>query len=131
MNELDQRYPQGCPTGSAVITTAGKLAARYVIHAVGPIYEDGRQGEPELLASAYRTTLQLAAEHGCQSLALPAISAGIYGYPLRDAARIALSTVSEFQKQHARPALVRFVLFNAQTLEAFEAELEQIAGIVL
>lgn len=128
MKELDRRYPRGCPTGSAVITTAGRMSASYVIHAVGPIYEDGRQGEPELLASAYRSTLELAASHDCNSLALPAISAGVYGYPLAAAARIALATTIAFLRERGRPARVRFVLFNETILRAFETELKSLAA---
>jgi len=90
----------GCPTGTAVITTAGELAARRVIHTVGPIYRGGRSGEPELLASAYRSSLELAADSGLRSAAFPSISTGIYGYPIRDAARIALRTVKGYFEEH-------------------------------
>ncbi len=99
MAETDRRYPEGCPTGSAVITAAGNLPARYVIHAVGPRWNGGRAGEAELLASAYRTSLELAARHECQSVALPALSCGIYGYPVDQASRIALATTRTFLDQ--------------------------------
>ena len=76
MRDTDARYPDGCPTGSAVISTAGKLAAKYVIHAVGPVWSGGQRGEADLLAGAYRRSLELAVEHGCHSIALPALSTG-------------------------------------------------------
>ena len=95
MRELDAiRQESGhCPTGSAVVTTAGSLPAQYVFHAVGPIYRDGRQGEAELLASCYDTCLQLAEEREVRSLSFPSISTGAYGYPMNEAARIAIETV--------------------------------------
>ncbi|MGE0758431.1 MAG: macro domain-containing protein, partial [Pirellulaceae bacterium] len=77
--ELRQRYPGGCPTGSAVISTAGDLPARYVVHGVGPMWQGGTQGESELLARVYRRSLELACGHECRSIALPAISTGVYG----------------------------------------------------
>src|SRR3990172_12505763 len=85
----------GCPTGEARITTGGRLQARWVIHTVGPVYRDGKHGEPELLASAYRNSLRLALEKGIKTLAFPSISTGAYGYPMADAARIALCTAIE------------------------------------
>lgn len=104
----------GCPTGSAVITTAGRLAARHVIHAVGPRWSGGTKGEPDLLAGAYRSSLQVAADNGLRSVAFPSISTGVYGYPIRDAARVALRAVSEFLKENPGSLdLVRFVLFSA------------------
>ncbi|HYM12322.1 MAG TPA: macro domain-containing protein, partial [Bryobacterales bacterium] len=97
MRELDAiRAKIGrCPTGSAVATGAGKLAAQYVLHAVGPVYRDGRQGEPELLASCYRTCLRLAEERAAKTIAFPSISTGIYGYPMEAAAEVATGTVAE------------------------------------
>jgi O-acetyl-ADP-ribose deacetylase (regulator of RNase III) len=97
MRELDAIRQQqgGCPTGSAVVTTAGSLPAQYVFHAVGPIYRDGRQGEAENLASCYSTCLKLAEERGVRSISFPSISTGAYGYPMEEAARIALKTVGE------------------------------------
>jgi O-acetyl-ADP-ribose deacetylase len=93
MRELEQLQPRHCPTGSAAATTAGNLPARYVFHAVGPVYRDGRHGEAELLASCYRTAMRMAEERGCASITFPAISAGVYGYPLREAAAIAVREV--------------------------------------
>jgi O-acetyl-ADP-ribose deacetylase (regulator of RNase III) len=126
MAETDARYPDGCPTGSAVISTAGGLSASYVIHAVGPIWRGGQRGEGELLAGAYRRCLELAAEHNCQSIAFPALSTGAYGYPIDQAARVALATAIEFLKQNDRPQLVRFVLFDAGAYGAFAAALEEL-----
>ncbi len=96
MRELDQIRAKagGCPTGSAVVTAAGQLPARFVFHAVGPVYRDGKHGEPDLLASCYRTCLKLAEERGIATIAFPSISTGIYGYPIRDAAPIALGEVA-------------------------------------
>lgn len=110
--ETDRRYPDGCPTGSAVISGAGNLPARYVLHAVGPIWNGGQSGEPEQLASAYRRCLELAAEHDCRSVALPAISTGVYGYPMHLAAQRALTVATEFLRQHDDPMEVRFVLYD-------------------
>jgi O-acetyl-ADP-ribose deacetylase (regulator of RNase III) len=127
MAETDRLYPQGCPTGSAVITGAGNLPARYVIHAVGPVYSGGKHGEAELLASAYRTSLELAAQHACRSIALPALSTGAYRYPLEEAARIALGTALDHISSHELPSEVRFVLFTVKTLQVFEQELAKLS----
>jgi O-acetyl-ADP-ribose deacetylase (regulator of RNase III) len=123
MEETRRRYPDGCPTGSAVITGAGALRAKYVIHAVGPVWRGGDSGEAELLANAYRTALDLAAKHGCQSVAFPALSTGAYRYPLDHAAHLAITTTTAFlQDQSADSPLkrVRFVLFSEDVLAAFE-----------
>ena len=122
MEETDRRYPEGCPTGSAVISNGGNLPARYVIHAVGPIWRGGTQGEAELLAGAYRRSLELAHEHGCETVAFPAISAGIYGYPRQEAARIAVETVRHFLDAHPDTSLreVRLVAFDDGTLKLYE-----------
>lgn len=125
MRETAERYPGGCPTGSAVISGAGNLQAKHVIHAVGPVWSGGSQREAELLASAIRRSLELAAEHGCQSIALPALSAGAYGYPLAKAARVALQTTANFFKSHDQPRLVRFVLFGDDALRAFATALDE------
>lgn len=115
-----------CPTGQAVITTGGNLKAKYVIHTVGPIYHGGQQGEEELLASAYRESLKLASERGIKSLAFPSLSTGVYGYPVPDAARVALGTVKNYLAQHPEIELVRFVLFGKPTYEAYAEALEEI-----
>jgi len=110
----------GCPTGSARITNGYKLPAKYVIHAVGPVYRDGRHGEPEKLAGCYRTAMKLAEEKGCRTIAFPAISCGVYGYPMADAARIALTAVAEALAAGGTVQEVRFVLFGRPAFETFE-----------
>lgn len=115
-----------CPTGKAVITTGGNLKAKYVIHTVGPVYHGGTQGEADLLASCYRESLTLASRRGITSLAFPSISTGIYGYPLAPAARIALTTVADFLKEHPEIKLVRFVLFGQQAYDVYKQELKRL-----
>ena len=110
----------GCGTGDAKITTGGHLPAKRVIHAVGPVYRDGAHGEPDLLASCYRRSLEVAAENRLKTVAFCAISCGVYGYPVRDAARIALSTVKAFAESCADIELVRFVLFGDDILRTFQ-----------
>ena len=126
MAETARRYPQGCPTGSAVISSAGNLPARYVIHAVGPRWRGGSAGEAELLASAYRTALALAGEHECKSVALPALSCGVYGYPVDQASRIAIATTRSFLQQGSTIELARFVLFSTDILDVFSTTLADI-----
>ena len=116
----------GCPTGEARITSGGRLKARYVIHAVGPVYRDGQRGEAALLESAYRKSLELASAHGIRSLSFPAISTGAYGYPMAEAARIALGTTLEYLRGHPEIALVRFVLFGAAAYATFARVLEEL-----
>jgi O-acetyl-ADP-ribose deacetylase (regulator of RNase III) len=113
----------GCPTGQAVITGAGHLHARHVVHAVGPVWNGGGQREPELLASAYRSSLALAAEYRARTVAFPSISTGIYGYPLELAAPIALGAAREFALEHDTFREIRFILFSADTLAAFAVAL--------
>jgi O-acetyl-ADP-ribose deacetylase (regulator of RNase III) len=120
LDELRRRYPDGTPTGTAVETSAHRLPARWVIHAVGPVWRGGGHGEAELLAGAYRDSLRLAQELGARSLALPAISMGIYGYPADEAARVAVETVSEGVAAPSALEVVRFVLRPA-TWDAFVA----------
>jgi O-acetyl-ADP-ribose deacetylase (regulator of RNase III) len=127
MQETDRLYPDGCPTGSAVISGAGKLPAKFVLHAVGPVWGGGGRGEGELLASAHRRCLELALEHDCRSIAFPAISTGVYGYPLDQAARVAIGTVLAFVQEHGRPELVRFVLFGRPAYDAFASVLAEMA----
>ena len=124
MQKTHELYPDGCPTGSAVATSAGKLPAKFVFHAVGPVWRGGQQGEPELLAGAYRRCLELAQEHHCASIAFPAISTGVYGYPQDLAAQTALSVTRDFLFKHQQPRLVRFVLFDGGALGAFARVLE-------
>ncbi len=117
----------GCPTGSAVVTTAGNLPARYVIHAVGPVWRGGKAGEAELLASAYRSVMARAAENSVRTLALPSISTGVYGYPLGLAAPIALQTVAGCLEAAGTVERVTFVLFNDETLRTYEVALGRLA----
>lgn len=123
MAETRSRYPEGCPTGSAVITGGGNLHARHVIHAVGPVWRGGARNEDLLLANAYQRSLQLAVEHQCRSVAFPSISTGAYGYPIQQAAEVALRTVIEFLKANGQPELVRFVLFDADSYSAYQRAL--------
>lgn len=116
----------GCPTGEARITTGGNLDARYVIHTVGPVYRDGLHREPELLASCYRESLKLASAKGLKSVAFPSISTGAYGYPLADAARVALKTVKTYLTEHPEIERVRFVLFGKAAYAAYEAALKEL-----
>ncbi len=113
----------GCPTGSACITLGYNLKAKYIIHAVGPIYCGGKNGEAENLASAYRTSMGLAEKEGITSLAFPAISTGVYGYPLQEAAHIALKTIFDYLDEETNISLVRFVLFNQKTYSVFDQAL--------
>ncbi|MBI5237156.1 MAG: O-acetyl-ADP-ribose deacetylase [Deltaproteobacteria bacterium] len=119
-----------CPTGSAVMTTGGNLKAKYVIHAVGPIYRDGMHNEAGLLTSAYESSLKLAKEKGLKSIAFPSISTGAYGYPLSGAARIALKTVVKFLKAGSGLTLVKFILFSSEALEAYSQALKELTGRV-
>lgn len=113
----------GCATGDAKITSAGRMPAKYVIHTVGPVYRDGQHREPELLASCYRRSLEVAADHGVRSIAFPAISCGAYGYPIREAARIAVDTVKDYLEAHVGIEHVRFVTFGRDTYEPFRQSL--------
>ncbi len=130
LRELDQIRARtgGCPTGSAVVTSAGNLPARFVLHAVGPVYRDGRHGEPELLAACYRTCLELAEQRGCQTVSFPSISTGVYGYPVEEAAEVAIGSICEFLR---RPGCsiqrVTLVLFGAEAFETHRRTLERLA----
>jgi O-acetyl-ADP-ribose deacetylase (regulator of RNase III) len=115
----------GCPTGEARITKGHRLPARHVIHAVGPRYRDGKHGEADLLASCYRNSLALAIAHGVKTIAFPAISCGIYGYPIPEAARIAVDTVSAALAGDRTVRQVIFACFGADVRAAFEAALER------
>jgi O-acetyl-ADP-ribose deacetylase (regulator of RNase III) len=123
MEECDRIREEkgGCPTGRAVATTAGRLPARTLIHTVGPRWRSGKHGEPRLLASAYRSSLELATSLGCRTVAFPSISTGAYGYPLAKAAEVALDTIYEVLEE--RPAdfdEVRIVLFSKSDLDVYE-----------
>lgn len=123
------RYPDGLPTGQAVATTAGDLPARRVIHTVGPVWRGGSRGEPELLAGAYRASLERAREEGARTVAFPSISTGAYGYPTELAARVALRAVADDLEAH--PGAfdeVRFVLFSRADLETYRRALGALRG---
>jgi O-acetyl-ADP-ribose deacetylase (regulator of RNase III) len=115
-----------CPTGCAVITTAGNLKASYVIHTVGPKYKEGSKGEARLLKSAYLESLKLASKRKIKSIALPAISTGVYGYPINEAARIALKTTTDYLKEHGDISLIRFILFDHKTYNIYVEELKKL-----
>jgi O-acetyl-ADP-ribose deacetylase len=122
MRELDEIRANagGCPTGSAVATGAGSLPAQFVFHAVGPIYRDGRHGEPEQLAGCYNTCLELAQRHGVRSISFPAISTGVYGYPIEEAAAIALDTITSRLRTPDCPVHdVLLVLFDQDTYAVY------------
>jgi O-acetyl-ADP-ribose deacetylase (regulator of RNase III) len=119
------RLVGGCPTGEARLTGAYKLAARYVIHTVGPVWRDGQHGEPELLAACYRAALQLAERHAVQSIAFPAISTGVYGYPPQLAAQIAVATVDDALQFAATVEHVIFCCYNDSTQQIYQHLLEQ------
>jgi O-acetyl-ADP-ribose deacetylase (regulator of RNase III) len=111
----------GCPTGEARITPGFRLFAKYVIHAVGPVWRGGAHGERELLASAYRSALLLAREHNCQSIAFPAISTGVYGYPAAEATLIATKTCREFGNDPGTLKAVYFACFSTRMLSLYRA----------
>ena len=117
MKELKEKY-RSCPTGSAVMTSGGKLKAKYVIHAVGPVYSGARK-DRELLAGAYLRSLELCSEYQVKSVAFPSISTGAYGYPVEEAAQVAVKTVTDYLEKHAEIKLARFVLFDARTLDIY------------
>ncbi len=116
------------PTGQAVITAGGNLTAKHVIHTVGPIWHGGKNKEPELLASAYRESLQLAVENGLRTISFPSVSTGAYGYPVRLAAQTALQTVIDFLKTNDSLDEVRFVLFDDSTCNVYKRILEELIG---
>jgi O-acetyl-ADP-ribose deacetylase (regulator of RNase III) len=120
------RTLNGCQTGEAKITKGYRLPARHVIHTVGPVYRDGRQGEPELLANCYRNSLRVAVSNGLKTVAFPSISTGAYGYPIEAAAEIALETVGNFLTDHPQIEKVRFCLFGSRAYNAFQSALKML-----
>ncbi|HWF74846.1 MAG TPA: O-acetyl-ADP-ribose deacetylase [Solirubrobacteraceae bacterium] len=117
------RAHRGCDTGDAKLTGAGRLAARHIIHAVGPVWRGGSEGEPELLASCYRRAIELAAEHGCERVAFPAISTGIYAYPVAEAAEVALAATRAALDAQSTVTEARFWLFDDAAYRTFADEL--------
>ena len=122
MDELRTRYPGGCQTGQAVVTSGGHLQAKCVVHAVGPIYT-GKPRDAELLAGTYRAALAVCSNQGIQTVAFPSISTGAYGFPIEQAAPIALTTIVAYLKAHPEITLVRVVLYDAATYAAYERAL--------
>ncbi|TPJ28331.1 O-acetyl-ADP-ribose deacetylase [Mesorhizobium sp. B2-8-3] len=122
------RMLHGCKTGDAKLTSGYRLPARYVIHTVGPVWQGGGKGEAELLASCYRRSLEIARGHDCRTVAFPAISTGIYGYPKDQATEIAVGTVSSFLRQNAVPDVVTFCCFDEQTAEIYRQATAAIGG---
>ncbi len=116
----------GCKTGQAKITGGYNLPAKYVIHTVGPIWRGGSAHEPELLASCYVESLKLAVQHGVKTIAFPAISCGVYGYPIQDACTIAVREVSQFLDRHSSIENVIFACFNRETYQAYESAMASI-----
>ena len=114
------RYPEGLPTGEAVITTGGNLKAKHVIHTVGPVWRGGDKGESELLTKAYKNSLRLAVEEGLKTIAFPSISTGAYGYPIREAAKVALEAVWEYLEAEDELDEVRFVLYSDEAYHVYE-----------
>ena len=114
----------GCDTGDAKITGAGNLPVRHVIHAVGPVWRGGGEGEAELLASCYLRAIELAAEHDCRRVAFPAISTGVYGYPLGPGAEVAIAATREAMERHPEVQEARFWLFSQEALDAFAPALD-------
>ena len=123
LEELRRRYPDGTPTGTAVETSAHDLPARWVLHAVGPIWRGGDHGEEELLAGTYRSCLRLADTLGARSIAFPAISMGVYAYPPEEGARVVVRAVADHLRGTTGIDVARFVLYSDDTFELFEAAL--------
>ena len=119
------RTLNGCETGQAKLTKGYKLPAKYVIHTPGPIWKGGDNGEKELLASSYRSCLELAVEHGCKTVAFPSISTGVYRFPLELAAPIAVKTVRDFLTDHPQLEQVTFVCFSQQVKDAYDKALQE------
>jgi O-acetyl-ADP-ribose deacetylase (regulator of RNase III) len=119
-------WSQGLPTGKVVITSAGNLKTRHVIHTVGPVWRGGNRGEPELLAQAYRNSLRLAVFKGLKTVAFPSISTGAYGYPVEDACRVALEAVKEFLEKEDSLNEVVFVLFSESAFEVYADKAEEV-----
>jgi O-acetyl-ADP-ribose deacetylase (regulator of RNase III) len=115
----------GCQPGDAKITTGGRLKARYVIHTVGPIWYGGKEDEPKVLASAYRRSLEVASQNQCKTVSFPSISTGAYGYPINEAAKIALRTIIDYLRNHPEIEEVRMVLFTDNDYQTYARELRQ------
>jgi O-acetyl-ADP-ribose deacetylase len=121
-------WPGGLPSGMAVITNGGSLKSKRVIHTVGPVWHGGDRGEDRTLAECYVNSLKVATQQGLKVVAFPSISTGAYGYPIRDACRVALKTVKDFVENEGKPAEVNFVLFSRHDLETYNEALEEMQG---
>jgi O-acetyl-ADP-ribose deacetylase (regulator of RNase III) len=126
----ETEWPEGLPTGKAVITTGGNLKARHVIHTVGPIWRGGKHGEPELLAEAYRNSLKIAVSKGIKTIAFPSISTGAYGFPMEEASKVALKTIREFSEKEDNLDEIVLVCFNRSSLEICEKIAKELFGII-
>jgi O-acetyl-ADP-ribose deacetylase len=126
MAECRQLYPEGCPTGQAVATTAGNLPAKIVVHAVGPVWHGGDRGEPELLRAAYANSLRRAEERGMTSIAFPSISTGIYGYPIEQAGPIAVGAALDHVRQGSILQRIVFCLFSSYDYAVYERHFRQL-----
>jgi len=122
-------YPDGLPTGNAVITTGGKLIAKKVIHTVGPVWSGGDSKEPKLLGEAYKNSLEIALENGIKTISFPSISTGAYGYPVEKASRVALRSVIEFLKENSGIKEVRFILHSDHDMKTYEEALTEILDL--
>ncbi len=118
----DEKYPGGLPTGQAVATTGGLLPAKYVIHTVGPVWHEGTKNEEKLLGDCYTNSLNVAVENGCRSVAFPAVSTGIYGFPKKQAAVVSSQSVKKFLEENDKIQKVVFVFFSNEDSEIFRAE---------
>jgi O-acetyl-ADP-ribose deacetylase (regulator of RNase III) len=116
----------GCPTGQAVITTGGNLKAKYVIHTVGPIHRGGTKNEAKLLQSAYRESLKIALQNNLQSISFPAISTGVYSYPIDEAAHLALTTCIDFARGNTGIKVIRHILFDSRVYKTFAEEFKKL-----
>ncbi len=119
----------GCRTGEAVITTAGNLPAKYVIHTVGPVWRGGHAGEPQLLASCYQSCFRIAAEHGVETMAFPSISTGVYGYPVDKASRVALLETKHFLARNSGVTRVVIVCFSAHDLQVYQEAYAEVFAV--
>jgi O-acetyl-ADP-ribose deacetylase (regulator of RNase III) len=130
LTEVAERIGGRCETGHAVVTGAGRLPAKYVFHAVGPRYRDGKHGEADLLRSCYETCLSLAAERDVKTISFPSISTGIYGYPIQDAARIAIETVIRWLRQHTDPIrIVKLIQFSDHDHRIYREAVQELHGL--
>lgn len=128
LKECIEKHPNGCPTGEARITAGHDLVARYVIHTVGPVYRGDSSGEAELLASCHSKSIALAVEHGIRTLAFPAISTGVFGYPPAQAARVSIAALADSLDLQPAIAKVRIVLFSNELLDIYVGELSRQRG---